>query len=1135
MNLFDFVDGINPTTNEEVHEGIRLHKLELYNWGTFDKAVWTFTPNGNTSLLTGESGSGKSTIVDALTTLFMSPRKIAYNKAADDSAKERTVNSYVRGYYGRKYAFEGKGKPEALREKNSYSVILATFKDMIERKTITLAMFFWFKDNDSSPTKMYIVSEKELFIAKDFANFNSSIKSLKDSLKNSGAVIFNDYKHYAEHYRKLMGEVTEQAITLFQQTISMKEVAALNEFVRGSMLEKEDIEEHITTLLKHYHNLNTAYGAVVKAKAQIEKLVPINISGTEYAQKIEEEFQLDMARQSLELWFATRKTNMIDEKIVAIQEELEEITKTTLVEEKRQLQIEDDIQQIKNSINQNGGEEIERLTTELSYKRDDLNRRESDLSKYNKWVDFLNLRHGTTIESYNDNLKEISSLAVKYRENKNVTQGELTQSEINIQKCRKDKEEIDSEIKSLRSRSSNIPRNLIELRDHLCSELKVNKEMLPFAGELLEVKESEIKWEGAIERLSHGFAISLLVPEKYYGDVALWVNKQSIGTKLVYFRTGKKSGQNIFAQKMENTVASKLRIKENTVFTDWISNEIEARFAHICCETIDDFKKESKAITITGQIKSNIRHEKDDRRRIDDRTRYVLGFSNKKKLEILMKHSRDAENELCTLEEYKDKISKKLADIETHINVLEHIIQYDDYNMIDVGNIRQSINDYEDRIKELQKSNSTLQTLREQLGNLEKKAMTTREKVKKLNQRQGSADGGLKNYESMKVQNQEKICNETQIAKSMYPFISQKFSVFVGNIELTLDNAEQLEKKYSRELTNKCGKLLTQLSTLKSEIEKNMAKFRNDYPSETYEINESVESIKEYDNLLKRLQYHNLPKYQEDFKQELQGKIIQHISMFNGMLSQHRKNISARISEINDSLYTIDYNTGRYITIVCEDTPAADIRVFRNQLKACTEGMASGIDENEMAESKFMQIKEIIERFKGRPEYSDADKKWTEKVTDVRNWFVFSASERLRENDVEYEHYSDSDGKSGGQKEKLAYTILAASLVYNYRLNKTDNNGSSFRLVVIDEAFLKSSDDSAKYGLKLFEKLKFQLIVVTPLLKISTIEPFISHVGFVTQSDITHRSTLKNIPMEIYKQKRKEWEENDFIDMEQTK
>ena len=56
-------------------------------------------------------------------------------------------------------------------------------------------------------------------------------------------------------------------------------------------------------------------------------------------------------------------------------------------------------------------------------------------------------------------------------------------------------------------------------------------------------------------------------------------------------------------------------------------------------------------------------------------------------------------------------------------------------------------------------------------------------------------------------------------------------------------------------------------------------------------------------------------------------------------------------------------------------------------------------------------------------------------VTDVRHWFVFSASERFREDDTEYERYADSGGKSGGQKEKLAYTILAASLAYQFKLD----------------------------------------------------------------------------------------------------
>ncbi|WP_099468742.1 ATP-binding protein [Konateibacter massiliensis] len=1132
MNLFDFINGINPTIDTDVVSGIRLHNLEVYNWGTFDKDVWNFTLNGNTSLLTGDSGAGKSTIVDALTTLLVPPQKIAYNKAADASAKERNTKSYVLGYYGRKYAFEGKGKPEALRESNNYSTILATFKDMIQEETITIAIFFWFKDNESIPSKMYVVSKKELFVTKDFTRFNSSVKTLKENLKKSGAMLFDNYKSYAECYRRLMGNITEQAIELFQQTISMKKVEALNDFVRDSMLEKENTEEQIDKLLKHYHNLNSSYEAVVKAREQIEVLQPINIQGLEHFSKKSKQFELDRARACVDIWFASRKTSMILKKIEITEAELNEVKNNISAEEQRHIQIRKEILETKSSIAQNGGAEIERLSREIEHKKEELISRENELLKYNGWAKNLNLNSATSIEIYNDNVNKIPTLSEKFQEQKSGIQSKLTKSEMEIEKYKGEKENIGKEIGSLRLRSSNIQSNLIDIREKLCHTINVNKELLPFAGELLEVKEKDIKWEGAIERLVHGFALSLLVPEQYYDDVALWVDKQPLGVKLVYYRTGKKSLLSAFAQKNENTVASKLDIKTGTLFTDWITNEVEVRFPHICCETMLEFKRESKAITIKGQIKSNIRHEKDDRSRLDDRARYVLGFSNKKKIEVLRGISNNLEKKLKELQSLNGEIRKEQDRVDLLISTLEHIRQCDDYKKLDVYTTRKMINEYERRILELENSNSILETLRKHLETLEEKERNTKDKENKLREKQGVLKDELVRYRKIEQENQEKLRLETEADRSTYNFLAQNFTGFLGNVHLTLDNAETLEKKYGRELTSQCDSLQNELSSLKSEIEKAMARFRNKYPEESFEMSENVQSIQEYDDLLNRLQYHNLPKYQEDFKQELQGKIIQHISMFNGVLSSYRTNIRNRIKEINESLHSIDYNLGRYITIVCEETPETDIKYFRNQLKACTEGMAAGIEDNDLAEIKFTQIKEVIERFKGRPQFSDIDRRWTNKVTDVRNWFVFSASERWRDSDEEYEHYSDSDGKSGGQKEKLAYTILAASLAYNYRLNRAENDGSSFRLVVIDEAFLKSSDDSAKFGLKLFEQMKFQLLVVTPLLKISTIEPFISHVGFVTYSDITHRSTLKNITMEVYRQKRKEWEGNELVNME---
>jgi uncharacterized protein YPO0396 len=107
------------------------------------------------------------------------------------------------------------------------------------------------------------------------------------------------------------------------------------------------------------------------------------------------------------------------------------------------------------------------------------------------------------------------------------------------------------------------------------------------------------------------------------------------------------------------------------------------------------------------------------------------------------------------------------------------------------------------------------------------------------------------------------------------------------------------------------------------------------------------------------------------------------------------------------------------------------------------------------------------------------------------------ASERRREDDTEYESYSDSSGKSGGQKEKLAYTILAAALAYQFKLDWGVKTSCTFRFVVIDEAFGRGSDDSTRYALGLFKKLGLQLLIVTPLQKIHVIEPYVSAVGFV--------------------------------------
>ena len=88
--------------------------------------MWGLDPRGNNALVTGDIGSGKSTLVDAITALLV-PRA-NFNKAAGATPGERSLESYFFGRY-KSGARRSRSGVEAgsLRGPDSYSVLLARF------------------------------------------------------------------------------------------------------------------------------------------------------------------------------------------------------------------------------------------------------------------------------------------------------------------------------------------------------------------------------------------------------------------------------------------------------------------------------------------------------------------------------------------------------------------------------------------------------------------------------------------------------------------------------------------------------------------------------------------------------------------------------------------------------------------------------------------------------------------------------------------------------------------------------------------------------------------------------------------------------------------------------------------------
>jgi uncharacterized protein YPO0396 len=283
-----------------------------------------------------------------------------------------------------------------------------------------------------------------------------------------------------------------------------------------------------------------------------------------------------------------------------------------------------------------------------------------------------------------------------------------------------------------------------------------------------------------------------------------------------------------------------------------------------------------------------------------------------------------------------------------------------------------------------------------------------------------------------------------------------------------------------------------------------MQMFKERYAQDTIEMDAAIESANDFRAFHQRLVDDDLPRFEAEFRRQLSENTLREIAGFNQHLEQRRLHIKDRIERINDSLLRIDYTRDTYIAVEPSPSPDADLIDFRRDLRECIDGTLSGGQDNYTRE-RFEQVKAIVERFKGREGRTDDDRTWTSRVTDVRNWHTFAIVERQRETDEMVAYYSDSEGKSGGEKEKLAYTVLAAALSYQFGLVPGDPRSKTFRFIALDEAFARGSDRSTEFALNLFKTMGLQVLVVTPLQKKEVIAPYVQRVALIVR-DHEHRS-----------------------------
>ena len=1113
------------TAPQQPSPGFRLDRLELLNWGTFNDRVWILSANSRNTLVTGDIGSGKSTIVDAITTLLLPANRISYNKAAGAETRERSLRSYVLGHFkSERNETTGATAPVALRDTTKFSVILGVFTNEGYGETVTIAQVFWMPGGDRAgqPARLYVTADSALSISPHFSDFGTEMTQLRKRLRAHPGVLLHDaFPQYGKDFRRRLGIESEQAMELFHQTVSMKSVGNLTQFVREHMLEPFDAAKATRDIVAHFEDLTKAHEAVQRAQAQLGVLTPL-IADCDAHDKVAAEIAaLTAQREALRYYFADHKLRLVDGLLSNLYTERTRLTLQAqqLADRLDGLRVRERSLHVERA--GHGGDRLAQIEQRLTDLEKSRAKRAARAVSFAGSLTKVGLDPVMTAEHFAVRRGQIAAARGAAQESIAASQNNLTEVAVAKRKLDEEAAEVNAELRSLQARKNNIPARDLEVRERLCRELRLTEESLPFAGELIAVREDEADWEGAAERLLHGFALSVLVPERHYAAVSDWINGHHLSGRIVYYRVPQAAGTTPPPDLYGTTLASRLEVKDSP-FAPWLDRELAHRADLECVETMAEFRRMPKAITKAGQVKgAGGRHEKDDRFRIDDRRRYVLGWSNERKIDAMIGRATALAALITAADKERVDYDAALQAAIEHGQILAGLDATTEFADIDYESVVNEIADLRQEHDRLTAASAELARLDADLKTVAERITGAEREMAEMNTRLGRTGQSISDAEAEQRSAQAILADPAcDLARGRFPAIAGLLAEAGHAPPATPGVCGAAETAAERVITGVAEKRADRRGRLATRIVTAMTDFRRQYPVETGELDSAVEAADGYRELHSRLSRDDLPRFRSTFKTYLNKNTIMEIAQFQAQLNRQSDLIRERIDTINRSLVDVDYNRDRYIRLEPELTPNTEIKDFKSDLRACTDNAVSpDPNDDQYSEQKFLQVKRIIERFKGREGQTDTDQKWTKLVTDVRNWFTFSASERWRADDTEYERYADSAGKSGGQKEKLAYTILAASLAYQFKLEWGVAKSRTFRFAVIDEAFGRGSDESTKFALELFGKLGLQLLIVTPLQKIHVIEPFVSSVGFV-DNPTSMDSRLRNLTIEEYHQQR---------------
>ena len=632
-----------------------------------------------------------------------------------------------------------------------------------------------------------------------------------------------------------------------------------------------------------------------------------------------------------------------------------------------------------------------------------------------------------------------------------------------------EEKQILADLEFARTRRVAIPADFVHLRDALCDDTGLANDALPFAGELIEVKPAYSEWTGAIERVLRGFAISLLVPETAYDTAARWINGRHLGLRLRFLRVPERGTAIGSIALRPDRVAARLDYRTDHRLHAWVALEVARSSQHVCCDDASQLLRCDAGVTREGLVKeSGTRHVKDDRHRVDDPRYWVLGWSAERKIRKLLADLDDCRARRKSEEAAVASAAQAKARLEKRLKALEGVLAILSFAEVDREGAQQAVFRLESDRRQLLEAANEIKELERQLGEAKEQKAAAGQRSEEAIAAWGGAGKEKEANDKTQAGCVASLAPFPEFAATEY---ATAFTEYEQEQTLNLDNINKVAGEVAARLRGQGNHQTGIVNSADREMLPLMSEFLRDHPEYKGEMQNRVEDSAEFAALRIRLETDELPKHKLRFQKLMDESLVGGMAQFSSRLKGHEDDIRQRIDLVNGALRRIPFTNESYVQIKPAATANREIGEFRARLKACFEG---GLHPSAaQREGILTNIRGLMEDFRSKED-------WTRRVTDARNWVEFGVRELAADDGRELNFLTGSGGRSGGQKAKLAFTILASAITAQYGLADAPDNPNAFRLVVIDEVFGHTDEEYSRQALDLFKNLGLQLIVVNP-------------------------------------------------------